>query len=176
MGKTAGRVDRRSRPQLHLSQLFVCEIASIYTVPLNSLRTNVEELKKAGFGENPRYECFVAEVPPEQKSKEGHTIIGYTLFTRTYNTWRRKNIYMDNLYVMPEFRGRCIGSELMDRVAEAAWSQGYTQLRMHASAKKPEVIQFQVQRKGEDLTIKEGWHLFRFPNEVLHKLAAQSKF
>ncbi|KAJ7313266.1 hypothetical protein JRQ81_004550 [Phrynocephalus forsythii] len=152
------------------------EIAVIYNVPVNKLATSVEVLEKHGFGEKPKFECFVAEVPPEQKSKEGHTIIGYTLFTYTYNTWRGKNVYMDNLYVMPEFRGRRIGKTLSSVAAAAAWEKGYTQLRMHISADKPELIEYQKRYGAENLTETEGWNLFRIYNPVLRGMAAQSKF
>ncbi|KAF7236799.1 Diamine acetyltransferase 1 [Varanus komodoensis] len=152
------------------------DISIIYSVPLEKLRTNVEELKDAGFGTRPQYECFVAEVPPEQRSKEGHTLIGYALSTYTYNTWRGRNLYMDNFYVMPEFRGRRIGRQLLNRVAEVAWGRGCTQLRMHVSSQKPENIAFLLRRGGEDLTTKEGWTLFRFHRDTLWKMAAQSKF
>ncbi|CAI5791547.1 diamine acetyltransferase 1-like [Podarcis lilfordi] len=154
----------------------VKEIAGIYNVPLGSLRTNVEELKKAGFGEQTQYECLVAEVPAEEKSKEGYTLIGYTLFSYTYNTWRGKNIYMDNLYVMPEFRGRRIGKALMEQAGEVARRQGLSQLRMHVSSQKADVLSFLERRGGENLTDKDGWHLLRFSNEALRRLAAEKRF
>nr|XP_034990658.1 diamine acetyltransferase 2-like [Zootoca vivipara] len=154
----------------------VKEIVGFYDATLGSLRTNVEELNKAGFGEQARYKCLVAEVPLEEKSKEGHTLIGYTLFSYTYNTWRGKNIYLDNLYVMPEFRGRQIGKALLEQVAEAAWRQGLSQLQIHGSSLKADDLSFLKQWGGENLTEKDGWHLLCFPNEALKRLAAESRF
>ncbi|XP_053122023.1 diamine acetyltransferase 1-like isoform X1 [Hemicordylus capensis] len=155
---------------------FVREIAGLYCVPVDTIRIKEEDLKEAGFGKHPRYECFVAEVPPEQKTKEGHTLIGYILSVYTYSIWRGKNLYIDNLYVMPEFRGKLIGDMLFLRAAEAAWLNGCTQLRMHTSSQKPENLDFLFRRGGEDLTVKEGWQLLRFYEESLRKMAAQSKF
>ncbi|XP_015275800.1 PREDICTED: diamine acetyltransferase 2-like [Gekko japonicus] len=152
------------------------EIAVIYKVPLNELRTNVEELKEAGFGKQPRFECFVAEVPPQQKSKEGHTLIGYVLSVYTYSTWKGRNLYMDNLYVMPEFRGRQIGKVLHHTAIAAAWQKGCSQIRMHSSSEKPENIRFLERNGGEDRTVKDGWNLFRFQETQLRRMAAQSKF
>nr|XP_060638964.1 diamine acetyltransferase 1-like [Anolis sagrei ordinatus] len=151
------------------------EIAVIYNVPLTQLYTNVDVLHKHGFGERPKYECFVAEVPPEQKSKEGHTIIGYVLSTYTYSTWKGRNLYIDNFYVMPEFRGRRIGKKLMCLAAEAAWRQGCTELRMHSSSEKPENHAVLQRWEAEDLSSKHGWHLLRFYNDTLKRRAAQSK-
>ncbi|KAH0626065.1 hypothetical protein JD844_000784 [Phrynosoma platyrhinos] len=147
------------------------EIAVIYNVPLDKLRTNVEELQKAGFSERPRFECFVAEVPPEQKSKEGHTLIGYVLSVYTYSTWRGRNLYMDNLYVMPEFRGM----SLKKKAPGAAWRRGCNEIRMHASSEKVDNIKILQRWGGQNLTDKEGWNLLRFHEDVLQRLAAPDK-
>ncbi|XP_060112467.1 diamine acetyltransferase 1-like [Heteronotia binoei] len=154
----------------------VKDIAVIYKLPLNKIRTNVEELKEAGFGKRPRFECFVAEVPPHQKTKEGHTLIGYVLSVYTYNIWKGRNLYIDNMYVMPEYRGRRIGKMLLNTAVTAAWQNGCTQIRMHSSSEKPENIKFLEFHGGEDLSVKEGWNLFRFQESELLSLAAQSKF
>nr|XP_056719511.1 thialysine N-epsilon-acetyltransferase-like [Euleptes europaea] len=151
------------------------EIAVIYKVPVNEIRTSEEALMEAGFGKNPRFECFVAEVPPQQKSKEGHTLIGYVLSVYTYSTWKGRNLYMDNLYVMPEFRGKSIGKMLLNRATEAAWRKGCSQLRMHVSSEKPENITFLDKHGGEDLSAKDGWNLFRFQETQLRRMAARSE-
>ncbi|XP_062823033.1 thialysine N-epsilon-acetyltransferase [Anolis carolinensis] len=151
------------------------EIAVIYNVPLTQLYPNMEVLHKDGFGERPKFECFVAEAPPEQKSKEGHTIVGYILSAYTYSTWKGKNLYVDNFYVMPEFRGRRIGKKLMSSAAESAWARGCTEFRMHSSSKKPENYAVLQRFGGGDLSAKHGWNLLRFYNDAVQKRAAQSK-
>lgn len=35
----------------------------------------------------------------------GHTKIGYALYFYSYSSWKGRSIYMEDLYVMPEFRG-----------------------------------------------------------------------
>lgn len=35
----------------------------------------------------------------------GHTKIGYALYFYSYSSWKGRAIYMEDLYVMPEFRG-----------------------------------------------------------------------
>ncbi|XP_063157815.1 diamine acetyltransferase 1-like [Candoia aspera] len=146
------------------------EIAVIYSVPVESLSTNVQELEKAGFGPRPKFECFVAEVPPERKSKEGHTLVGYILSSYTYSSWKGTNLYIDNFYVMPEFRGMRIGNSLLKEAAKAAWQQGCSEFRMHVSSQKPKNIAYLEKRGGENLTVQAGWNLFRF-----RKMADQSK-
>lgn len=35
----------------------------------------------------------------------GFTVVGYALYFYTYSTWRGRSVYLEDLYVMPEFRG-----------------------------------------------------------------------
>ncbi|XP_073183010.1 uncharacterized protein [Lepidochelys kempii] len=42
-----------------------------------------------------------------QINDQGHTVVGYGLYFFTYSTWKGRNIYMEDLYVMPEFRDWC---------------------------------------------------------------------
>lgn len=35
----------------------------------------------------------------------GHTKVGYSLYFYTYSSWKGRAVYMEDLYVMPEFRG-----------------------------------------------------------------------
>ncbi|XP_078786635.1 diamine acetyltransferase 2b isoform X2 [Oryzias latipes] len=78
------------------------------------------ELERDGFCENPFFQCLVAEVPEEHKSKEGFTVVGYALYFYTYSTWKGRSIFLEDLYVMPEFRGNGIGKGLLCKVAEVA--------------------------------------------------------
>lgn len=37
-----------------------------------------------------------------------YTTVGYVLYFYTYSTWKGRSVYMEDLYVMPEFRGVCM--------------------------------------------------------------------
>uniref|UniRef100_A0A4W6BUH7 Spermidine/spermine N1-acetyltransferase family member 2b n=1 Tax=Lates calcarifer TaxID=8187 RepID=A0A4W6BUH7_LATCA len=71
------------------------------------------ELERDGFCQNPFFECLVAEVPEEHISKEGFTVVGYALYFYTYSTWRGRSVYLEDLYVMPEFRGKICDAVLL---------------------------------------------------------------
>lgn len=36
----------------------------------------------------------------------GHAKVGYALYFYTYSSWKGRSVYMEDLYVMPEFRGQ----------------------------------------------------------------------
>lgn len=75
-----------------------------------------EDLKRDGFGENPAFKCFVAEVDGE--------IQGMALIYFRYSTWKGKTVHLEDLIVREEFRGRGLGNALYRRVIEYAREQG----------------------------------------------------
>lgn len=128
-------------------------------------------LRADGFCQDPFYKCLVAEVPPECQSQDGHTIVGYGLYFFTYSTWKGRNIYMEDLYVMPEFRGKGIGKKLMSRMAAIGLEQGCTQMKFSVLDWNRAAIDFYLSKGAADLTATEGWHFFRFEADAMRGLA-----
>jgi GNAT superfamily N-acetyltransferase len=79
--------------------------------------------------------CFVAETNDKR-------IIGYTTYFFTYYTWIGKCLYMDDLYVKPEFRAKGIGKRLMNRVIEFAKSSNCHKLRWQVSNWNKPAVEF----------------------------------
>ena len=61
-------------------------------------------------------DAFVAEVDKK--------IIGFALFYTNYSTWKGKCLYLEDFFVLPEFRGAGIGSQLFDAVVSLAKQRG----------------------------------------------------
>ncbi|CAM2110622.1 thialysine N-epsilon-acetyltransferase-like isoform X3 [Caretta caretta] len=53
---------------------FIKEIAVHYRVPPTEVKVTLEVLREDGFGAQPQYDCYVAELPPRQTNKEGQQI------------------------------------------------------------------------------------------------------
>lgn len=49
-------------------------------------------------------------------------LIGYTLFFFTYSTFEGRCVFMEDLYVSPQYRAQGIGSRLMKGVAKVGIS------------------------------------------------------
>jgi len=72
-----------------------------------------------GFGPRPRFETWVADVP------ESRTPVGYAILFHTYSTFlARPTLYLEDVFVLPEFRGRGIGTAFLRQCADLARSRG----------------------------------------------------
>ncbi|WP_116790907.1 GNAT family N-acetyltransferase [Flavobacterium psychrotrophum] len=76
----------------------------------------VTDLQRDGFGHNPLFQTFVAEI-------DGN-IIGMALFYYRYSTWKGKTIHLEDLIVREQYRGTGAGSALYKEVMKFAKAQG----------------------------------------------------
>jgi GNAT superfamily N-acetyltransferase len=65
------------------------------------------------IAEKDYFKGFAAVLPDGQ-------LVGYATYNFVYYTWTGKSIYMDDLYVKPEFRGTGFGKELINSVIDFA--------------------------------------------------------
>jgi GNAT superfamily N-acetyltransferase len=55
---------------------------------------------------------------------EKDLIVGFALYFTNYSTWKGKCLYLEDFYVLPEYRQTGIGSQLFDAVVQIAKSRG----------------------------------------------------
>jgi len=80
---------------------------------VESLCATEENLEKDGFGREPRFKVLIAE-------QNGETV-GLGLYFFIYSTWTSRNgLYLEDLYVKPEFREQGIARDLMRHLARVA--------------------------------------------------------
>lgn len=70
--------------------------------------------------------AFVAE-------NEQGKVVGYATYFVAYYTWIGKCLYMDDLYVQPDWRGSRIGTRLLNRVIDFARETNCRKLRWQVS-------------------------------------------
>ncbi len=76
-----------------------------------------ERVRAALFGARPYAECLIAEV-------EGQPV-GFALFFHSFSTFvGLPGIYLEDLFVLPEARGRGVGKALLGRIAALAVERG----------------------------------------------------
>lgn len=80
-----------------------------------------EHLREALFCDEPAVFALIAE-------SEGSTV-GFALWFRNFSTWLgRHGVYLEDLYVRPEFRGRGLGKSLLVELARICNERGYGRL------------------------------------------------
>ncbi|MBT3301477.1 MAG: GNAT family N-acetyltransferase [Bacteroidetes bacterium] len=80
---------------------------ALYEKAPDEVTITIEELEKDGFGDQPMYEVILAESDEEE-------IIGMSFYYYTYSTWKGKCLYLEDIIVKEEFRGKGIGKQLFD--------------------------------------------------------------
>ncbi|XP_059937674.1 thialysine N-epsilon-acetyltransferase isoform X3 [Mesoplodon densirostris] len=106
-------------------------------------------------------------------SEEGPCVVGYGLYYFIYSTWKGRNIYLEDIYVKPEYRGQGIGSKIIRKVAEVALDKGCSQLRLAVLDWNKGAMDLYKALGAQDLTEAEGWHCFRFEGEAMRELAGK---
>jgi len=89
----------------------VKELAEFEKAPQEVDNTE-ERMLEEGFGENPVFGFYVAEI--NQK------IIGMSVYYYRYSTWKGKRLFLEDLIVTEEFRGQGVGKALFEKSIEHA--------------------------------------------------------
>jgi GNAT superfamily N-acetyltransferase len=125
---------------------------------------NPESLEKHLFGEPTYAEAIVAQL-------EGQAV-GFALFFSNYSTFlTQPGIYLEDIFVLPEYRGQGIGKALLAYVAKLAVSRGCGRLEWSVLDWNSPAIAF-YQRMGA--SILQEWRICRVTGGSLTDLAQVS--
>jgi GNAT superfamily N-acetyltransferase len=77
-----------------------------------------ESIARDGFGPQPKFRALIAELDGKA--------VGYAVFFEFYSTFQaRAGLFLDDLFVRPQFRKHGIGQALLAHVARIAWDENY---------------------------------------------------
>jgi ribosomal protein S18 acetylase RimI-like enzyme len=86
---------------------------------LHEMEATEEKLHATLFGTRPAAECVIA-------STDSGEAAGFAIFFTNYSTFlARHGLYLEDLFVQPEFRGRGIGKALLKHLAALANQREY---------------------------------------------------
>lgn len=83
---------------------------AVYEKAPDEVTVSLEHFTESGFGTQPVWWAFVAEV-------DGH-IEGFALYYIRYSTWKGQRLYLEDLIVTDAMRGKGLGKMLFDRLIE----------------------------------------------------------
>lgn len=129
----------------------------------HAVNGNALALEKHLFG-SPRYvEAILAEYAGQA--------VGFALFFHNYSTFLTKpGIYLEDLFVLPEYRGKGIGKALITKVAQIAIERDCGRLEWSVLDWNELAISF-YHRIGA--SILDDWRICRVTGEALVRLGSR---
>jgi GNAT superfamily N-acetyltransferase len=122
-----------------------------------------DALLRTLFGERPAAEVLIARI--------GDSPVGFALFFQSYSTFlAQPGIYLEDLFVLPEHRGRGAGKALLVRLAQIARERHCGRLEWSVLDWNAPAIEF-YQRVGA--TVMPDWHICRMAPPEIAKLAGE---
>ena len=102
------KAERQDMPQV----LDLIKELAVFEKEPDAVEVTVEDLEKEGYGNNPLFHCFVAELDKK--------IVGIALVYYRFSTWKGRTIHLEDLIVSESHRGTGIGMALYKKVMEFA--------------------------------------------------------
>ena len=134
---------------------------AVYEREPDAVKATERDLLEHGFGPSPYYSCLIAEF-------EGAPA-GFALFFYDYSTWLgRPGLYLEDVFVHPEFRGRGIGKAILRRLAEIAIERNCARMKWEVLDWNTPAIDFYKSLGGE---ILHEWLNVRLDKDALRRLA-----
>lgn len=129
----------------------------------DSCVANEEQLRKTLFGESPAAEVIIASIDGEP--------MGFALFFHNYSTFlAQRGVYLEDLFVKPEARGRGVGYALLSALARIALERDCGRLEWAVLDWNELAIDFYKRIGARPL---DDWTVYRMTGDALERLAVE---
>jgi GNAT superfamily N-acetyltransferase len=136
---------------------------AVYERAPDAVKAAEADFARDGFGAAPKFRVVIAEWDA--------TAAGFALFFYNYSTWEgRPGLYLEDLYVRPEFRGRGIGKELLRHLAQIAVRDNCARFEWHVLDWNEPSLRFYESLGARHL---KEWLTMRVEGEALRRLAGE---
>ena len=129
----------------------IVELA-VYEKAPNEVSVTLEHFIESGFGKNPIWWAYVAEV----KDNNGHfLIVGFALYYIRYSTWKGQRMYLEDIIVTEAYRGKGIGSLLFEQLIVTCKEKHFKGMTWQVLNWNEPGLNFY--RKFKNVSFDEGW-------------------
>jgi GNAT superfamily N-acetyltransferase len=134
---------------------------AIYEREPQAVTATEADILRDGFGATPRFRCVIAEWDGQAA--------GFAFWFYNYSTWQgRPGLYLEDLFVKPEFRGKGIGKSLLLYLAKVASDENCGRFEWSVLDWNTPAIEF-YESLGAKL--HREWLRMRVEGEALSELA-----
>src|SRR6476659_7065483 len=89
---------------------------AVYEKAPQEVTVTLDHFIESGFGANPVWYGFIAQ--------EDNIIKGFAVYYVRYSTWKGQRMYLEDILVTERWRGKGVGTALMDALIAAAAAEG----------------------------------------------------
>jgi GNAT superfamily N-acetyltransferase len=158
------RIRRALESDLEALSDFIRDLA-LYERALELAQATPEQLRDSFFGDSPQVFCDLVE------SDEG-VLAGFAVWFLNYSTWTGTHgIYLEDLFVRPECRGRGYGRALLVHLAQECVRHGYARLQWSVLDWNTPSIEFY---ESLGAIAQDEWTVFRLSSPALERVATTS--
>ena len=137
---------------------------AIYEKEPDAVTATPDQIKTNLFGDDPVAYCHVAEIDGK--------VVGIAIWFLNYSTWLGKaGLYLEDLFVLPEFRGRGLGLEFMRTLAKICVERGYERFQWWVLDWNEPSINFYKSIGAEAM---DEWTVYRLSGSALSNFVASS--
>ncbi|MEO8720347.1 MAG: GNAT family N-acetyltransferase [Ginsengibacter sp.] len=118
------------------------ELAEYEKAP-QEVTVTFDHFVESGFGQNPVWWAFVAEIDEK--------VVGLALYYIRYSTWKGQRLYLEDILVNEPWRGKGIGKLLFDKLIEETKLKGLSGMHWQVLDWNKPAINFYEKYKGVKL-------------------------
>jgi GNAT superfamily N-acetyltransferase len=157
---------RRAVPEDLLTIHRLIRDLALYERALEMAQATPEQIRDSFFCDSPIVFCDLVE-------NDDREVVGFAVWFLNYSTWTGTHgIFLEDLFIEPESRGRGYGKALLVHLAQECVAKGYHRLKWSVLDWNQPSIDF-YRSLGADAL--DDWTEFRLTGEALSRLAGSSK-
>jgi GNAT superfamily N-acetyltransferase len=136
---------------------------ALYEKAPEEAKATESQIRESFFGDNPKVFCELVEVDGD--------IAGFAIWFLNYSTWQGKHgIYLEDLFIRPQFRGRGFGKALLKHLAQICIDRGYGRFQWWVLDWNEASIEFY---KSFGAVAMDEWTVYRVTGDALIDLAIE---
>ena len=156
---TAFYIKPATEADVPLILCLIRELAEYERAP-NDVKATEEQLREVLFGEKPAAQVLLAF--------ENEEAVGFAVYFFNFSTWLgRAGLYLEDLFVRPELRGKGYGRALLVRLAQIAQERGCGRMEWAVLDWNEPAIQFYKKLGAKPM---DEWTVFRLTREEIGAL------